>query len=221
MKLIKINSIPVNISKTSILRHIGRNKNKMVSKRILNNIKKAKREIFKLAKARAIYRVMPIKNQNGFISLEGALPFKSKILALSLSSCDKAAVFLLTLGYEVDRMILKQMNKRPNYGLILDAAASAATESTAKYLRNLINYELNIREVTTRHYSPGYCDWPVSEQDKIFKLLPSEIIDVDLSKIALMSPRKSLSGVIGISAKNQIRNACTKCIKTQCFHRTN
>ena len=138
-----------------------------------------------------------------------------------LDFCDKAVVFLVTVGPKVERVINENMESQPHYGIIVDAAASAAAEATAHYIQDYIEKKLNEEEKTTLRYSPGYCDWPISEQNEIFKILPHQKIGVELSENSFMSPRKSVSGVIGIcpADTNFSGNLCMNCKKTNCPYR--
>jgi len=139
-----------------------------------------------------------------------------------LASCHSVAVFLLTLGEGPDQRIREAMTARPHYGYILDAVAAVAAESIARYVQDRIDESLDSDEMTTLRYSPGYCDWPITDQEKIFALLPSDRIGVRLLDNALMSPSKSISGLIGIGAKEAVKasgNACRTCEKKNCPHR--
>ncbi|NIM11635.1 MAG: hypothetical protein GTO45_06040, partial [Candidatus Aminicenantes bacterium] len=90
-----------------------------------------------------------------------------------------------------------------------------------EYTQNYIDEKLSREEKTTLRYSPGYCDWPISEQCEIFKILPHETIGVELSEDSFMSPRKSVSGVIGICPANSkfSGNLCIDCPKVNCPYR--
>ncbi|UCH95645.1 MAG: hypothetical protein JSV88_02050, partial [Candidatus Aminicenantes bacterium] len=194
----ELGSIRVKIAEKALLKRIGAAQNRKVSKRIKAGIKKAMEEVSHYIEAKAIYRILPVMKKNSSIILAGGFSFKSSNLGILFGPCDKAAVFLATIGPEVERVINEYMDRHPHYGVILDAAASAAAEATAGYIQNYIDKKLSQEEKTTLRYSPGYCDWPISEQREIFEILPHETIGVELSEDSFMSPRKSVSGVIGI-----------------------
>ncbi|MBE9572223.1 MAG: hypothetical protein IMF11_16465 [Proteobacteria bacterium] len=67
-------------------------------------------------------------------------------------------------------------------------------------------------------FSPGYCDWPITEQKKIFTLFDSNATGIELLDSCMMRPRKSISGVFGIY--NDIQkapyNPCLDCSKKNC-----
>lgn len=214
--------IPVKINESSILRRMGGKETSRPSGRLRKNLKKAVKEICRKAKPKAMYRILPVTHKNGVIILGNRISIKSGKLQTLLGPCDKAAVFVTTLGEEIDKIIHKNMDSSPQYGFILDSVASAAAESTAEYLQDRINEKLNDDEKTTLRYSPGYCDWPIQEQRKIFQVLPSDSIDVKLSEKCLMSPRKSISGILGVcplDSQEEAENICLSCMKRDCSYR--
>jgi len=216
-----LHSIPVKIPEETLLKRIGGVQNRKVSPRIKARIKKAMEEVSQCVEPKAIYSILPVAKKNGSIILDGEFSFKSSKLNVLLDFCDKAVVFLVTLGSKVERVINENMESQPHYGVIVDAAASAAAESTAQYIQDYIEKKLNEEEKTTLRYSPGYCDWPISEQDQIFKILPHQRIGVELSENSFMSPRKSVSGVIGICPTDTkfSGNVCMNCKKINCPYR--
>lgn len=67
-------------------------------------------------------------------------------------------------------------------------------------------------------YSPGYCGWHVREQQTLFSLLPERPCGITLSESCLMTPIKSISGVIALGP--QIEKApygCAICGKADCY----
>jgi cobalamin-dependent methionine synthase I len=53
-----------------------------------------------------------------------------------------------------------------------------------------------------RRLSPGYGDWPIADQEKIFAVLdPDKNIGVKLTDSHIMIPEKSTSGIMGIISK--------------------
>ena len=217
-----INSIPITVPKEPLLKLIGLNTHKNVSKRVEITIDKAIHKVQCYAEAKAIYKEILIRNKNGSVTMDGGVTFDSKILTKVLSACDKAAVFLVTIGNKIDKMVQQILKHRSYSGFILDAAASVAVESAAKHIQHFFDRRFTESGKTTLRYSPGYCDWPLQEQQKIFQILQSKRIDVELSDNCLMSPRKTISGVIGIctnSCDHFYRNACRKCKNVNCQYR--
>jgi len=73
--------------------------------------------------------------------------------------------------------------------------------------------------VIGRRFSPGYCDWGLNQQEKVFKALNGDSAGIRLTKRCLMVPQKSISGIIGIGlAENNVEsyNPCDTCKKEDC-----
>jgi hypothetical protein len=71
----------------------------------------------------------------------------------------------------------------------------------------------------SRRFSPGYCDWEISQQKIIFRALNGNSAGIRLTKGGLMLPQKSISGLIGMgTASHQIENynPCRTCRKKDC-----
>ena len=67
-------------------------------------------------------------------------------------------------------------------------------------------------------YSPGYCGWPVSDQQQLFELFPPQICGVELNSSSLMSPVKSVSGVIAVGSQVQkMPYGCAICGRKDCY----
>ena len=50
-------------------------------------------------------------------------------------------------------------------------------------------------------FSPGYCGWHITAQRKLFDLLDPDETVISLNESCLMSPLKSISGVLVIGRK--------------------
>jgi cobalamin-dependent methionine synthase I len=50
----------------------------------------------------------------------------------------------------------------------------------------------------SRRFSPGYCDWHVNQQPMVFKSLGENNTGIKLNRSNLMTPQKSISGIIGL-----------------------
>ncbi|MHB8579979.1 MAG: vitamin B12 dependent-methionine synthase activation domain-containing protein [Ignavibacteriaceae bacterium] len=73
----------------------------------------------------------------------------------------------------------------------------------------------------TNRYSPGYCNWNVSEQHLFFSLLPQNFCGITLTESSLMLPVKSISGIIGIGSNVKYsKYFCDKCGVKDCTYRT-
>jgi len=160
--------------------------------------------------------------QEGAVVLDRDVPLKSRKVAKTFRNSSAAYVFVATVGEKVDRKIHELMKKNSvSDASILDAIASAAVEKTLDQFQSSVDRELaRLNLTSTIRFSPGYCDWNIKEQHKIFKSIDARTIGVTLTPSALMHPRKSVSGVFGVTAagetdKRQI-NPCLLCAKKDC-----
>jgi hypothetical protein len=192
-----------------------------VSGRIKKMMKRAVSDIRRNSNFKALFKISNIQVNNGTLLVSDQSLESSKLRNI-LAPCHKAVVFLTTLGEDIDELIKTKIQKKPSYGYILDAAASMAVESGTSQLMDNIADDLEGNIETTQRYSPGYCDWSLGEQKKLFNILPSKHIGVTLNRSFLMKPRKSISGIIGICRKGSMRydgNACLKCSNLDCSYR--
>ena len=222
MEFEKLDAVPFSISREELRRRIGADGGSRLSPRVRGAVERASDEVRERADAAGLYRVVPVEMIDGTIHLDGEIPLESERLAEVLAPCEHAVVFLATIGPEIDDAIEERMEERPHYGCVLDAAASAAAESVAEFVQEEIDERLDDGLKTTLRYSPGYCDWPLDAQEALFEVLPSDEIGVELSDDCLMSPRKTVSGIIGICPDDLARSsgsACRQCPKTSCPHR--
>ncbi len=121
---------------------------------------------------------------------------------------ENLALTAFTLGIDITRRI-EELFKTNDYTLaaLLDSIASAAADQASKYLEfyffdYLVNKAKTNRTQRVLLYSPGYCGWHISGQEKLFAVLKPEAIGLSLHQSYLMIPLKSLSGVLIAGDKN-------------------
>jgi len=144
------------------------------------------------------------------------------LIAKQLKNCTSLALYVSTAGHEMERWSSRLMSEGDMMGgFIVDAIASGIVEQSSEWLEKRIAESIKPRGWSlTNRYSPGYCDWPVSDQHNLFSLLPSGFCGITLTPSALMVPVKSLSGVIGVG-KGVKRGAsqCSICELKDCYRR--
>jgi hypothetical protein len=147
-----------------------------------------------------------------------------KMVVSHLKNCLSIAVFVATIGKEISDRIKDFFNKNePLTGFITDTLGSVAVESVVDWL------EIKIAEIVkkkgftiTNRFSPGYCNWHVKEQQKLFSLLPENFCSISLTHSSLMIPEKSVSGIIGIGEGVKKKDyGCDLCDKYDCIMRKN
>ena len=111
----------------------------------------------------------------------------------------------------------------PVMSYFIDNIASVTTEHITDLLHDRIGQKMTEQGLKiTNRYSPGYCNWSVSEQHLLFSLLPQNFCGVTLTDSALMLPIKSVSGVVGIGESVEWKDyICDRCGMKDCTHRAN
>ena len=159
--------------------------------------------------------------QDSHVVIESEIVFESKVIAPLLEQCEKAAVFLVTIGEHLEEMA----HRLAEDGLIvqatvLDAIGSVAAEGVADYVQGKIKETANNQGlVISQRFSPGYCDWDISQQRTVFWAVSGDSMGIHLTDGCLMIPRKSISGVIGIGPRYgnvENYNPCRTCDKHDC-----
>lgn len=146
-----------------------------------------------------------------------------KTIARQLKGSESYAFFAATAGIEFEEFqhILQQENDMVKV-YIADSLGSIIAEKAADYMeKELAKYIKEKGWKHTNRYSPGYCGWHVSEQQKLFSLFPvASPCGIQLTDSSLMIPIKSVSGVIGIgSSVRKLKYTCGLCTYENCFRK--
>lgn len=189
---------------------------------LIEDILKEAREI---CTAKAQYTIFPgIKFEENSWSVEiGNISFSiKKIVFKQIKRSDSAAIFLCTAGAEIGIRSKRAMQERDLLrGYIYDVVGSEIVEAATDLMQIELEKEviLSGSKITNR-YSPGYCGWDVSEQHKLFKLVPDNYCGIRLTESALMDPVKSVSGIVGIGSNVRFNPyTCRMCDLQDCFYR--
>ena len=172
-----------------------------------------------------VYKIRYIKSVNrNRVDIGDSIILESYKVARLLERCGKVAVFALTIGNYLEDMVAYLVNN----GLVLqatvlDAIGSGTVEKLAAWLEQNIRIDASQEGmVTSRRFSPGYCDWDVSQQEQVFKALGDNTAGITLNDSMLMVPQKSVSGIIGIGRPDkgiENYNPCRTCRKLRCLGR--
>ena len=134
------------------------------------------------------------------IQIDGLLFTPGKIITHALVHAEYYAIFAVTLGEEFDHYSnqLKQKGDVVNV-FVADSIGSVLAEACVSFLKDRLELESSSKKMKiTNSYSPGYCDWRLSEQKKIFQLLSAINTKIDLTDSCLMIPIKSVTGIIAV-----------------------
>lgn len=144
-----------------------------------------------------------------------------KIIGKQLMHSEAFVLFTATVGKEFEEWMdgFKQTDDMVMQ-YISDSLGSCLAEKTADYLEDLLQSEISEKGwLHTNRFSPGYCEWHVSEQQKLFSLFPTPTpCGIRLTESSLMIPIKSVSGIIGVGSKvRKLDYSCGICTLERCY----
>ena len=183
------------IDTNEILRYAGaKSTDESISKLLSECIKEAKEKIT----YKACYVKLPIKILDGTVDF-GFQKVKSRSLAKLLFTSTHAVIFAATVGVNIDRLAARYTSLSPSRALLLDALGTERVESLADLFCEELSGEFS---TVTARFSPGYGDLPLEFQKDIFSILDCpRKIGLTLNDSLIMSPRKSVTAIVGISDK--------------------
>jgi len=212
------------IDTEQVLHYMGYGTDGVPSARIESLVKEYADNICHLIEPSYSYVIRDINSVRGSrVFIEGSVTFRSNIIAELLEQCQKVAVFVLTIGGRLGDVV-RQLSKD---GLmvqaaVLDAIGSDAAETLAHVVQDIIAQEAGAEGLGIGlRFSPGYCDWRVSQQKMVFRAMGGDTAGVRLTDGCLMVPQKSISGIIGIGSRDKVEsyNPCRTCKKRDCTGR--
>lgn len=169
-----------------------------------------------------------IKHPETICVKEGIINIENKQLNAGSQICgylkesSHIALFVCT-GGDIFTETASDYNKKGEYleAFIVDAIGSLTVEKAMDRIQEylaavFIDKDLKI----SNRYSPGYCNWVLSEQKVLFELIGENPTGISLNSSCLMQPVKSVSGIIGIG-KNIKKKAygCEICRNSECIYR--
>jgi len=156
------------------------------------------------------------------IAIGGVRFHSGGIIHNMLKHSETYAFFMVTIGPDPERLA-RDLLEKGDYleGYITDLVASALVDSVADCVHEDIRKLAESRSMkVTNRYSPGYCSWDVEEQKKLFSLFPDKCCGITLTDSALMSPVKSISGIIGLGPTVKFNEyTCEICPMKTCHFR--
>lgn len=169
--------------------------------------------------------LMPVEDivlKDGTIKV-GEQTFETgKMISSFLKKSQYAALFTCTAGLEVE----KHSERFKNEGdfvqsYVIDSAGSLLVEGAMDLIYEELKRLAALKDLNiTNRYSPGYCDWKVVDQQKLFSMLPEQFCNISLSESSLMSPVKSISGIVGIGENvKRLGYICDTCSSKNCVYR--
>lgn len=141
------------------------------------------------------------------------------IITSSFREATMVAVFVASVGKGFDEWNLKNKQADDMVRLFFaDSIGSVLAESCVSIMQERMKRDMEAQGLcVSNSYSPGYCDWRLLEQQKLFAFFPERFCGVSLTESCLMLPVKSVSGIIGIGEDVKKRlYSCDYCTMTDC-----
>jgi hypothetical protein len=216
------NELDVDIKQ--VLSRMGYGTAGVPSARIESLVKEYADNICHLIEPSYSYVIRDVNSVRGArIFVEGSVTFRSNVIARLLEHCPKVAVFVLTIGDRLGEMVHQLSGEGfMVQAAVLDAIGSDAAETLAHVVQDIIRREAAAEGLgVSLRFSPGYCDWRVSQQKMVFRAMAGDSAGVRLTDGCLMVPQKSISGIIGIGPADRVEsyNPCLTCNKRDCIGR--
>lgn len=149
-----------------------------------------------LLRYRACFARFPLMETESGLHL-GFAETESRSLKRHLAGCNEVLVMAATVGSEVDRLLARLSALSPARAVAADAVATAAIEA---WCDHLCTEWAGQGLALTARFSAGYGDCPLELQIPLMGALDtSRKIGLTLTDSLLMTPKKSVTAMIGIS----------------------
>jgi len=151
------------------------------------------------------YRILAVKSvhDDGVkVILGNQVRFTGIGIHRLLAKSKYAALFVATIGSDIDPIITELQRSDLLAGYCLEGIASALVTSLLDQLKQELEKAATNQSCELSYrYAPGYAHWDLKEQSNLFSALQPEQIDVHLTDAFFVVPRNSLTGVYGFNEK--------------------
>lgn len=167
---------------------------------------------------RSVYRVFQIERNEDSISLSGTpITLHGEMANRMLEGSKHVAVFLCTLGSQMDQMIRREVLRDAGEGALVDACANAYIEAVCDQCEQEIAAIAEGYYLTDR-FSPGYGDLPLDIQPLLLEALNGyRAVGVSIGQSLLMTPMKSVTAMVGLCETPDVPNVnpCDACLRRE------
>lgn len=191
LRLALSHEFSLRVDREEILRYLGGKKGASLPDRIGKVVEEMAEYGPTLVEPRFVFDILPVTE----------LDFDSPCIGDLCRKGEWAAVVVSTIGQRLEQEAAAFFSRREYLkSVVLDAVGSVLAEClTDDIARDLADQCRTLGLRNSMRMSPGYGDWDVTEQKKIFRLVDASAIEVHLNDSCLMTPLKSVSflSVIG------------------------
>jgi len=158
----------------------------------------------------------------GEIICDGKVLYPGRKISRYMKEAEQLALFICTAGEKFTTLShAYQQNNDLLEAFVVEAIGASTVENAMDKIQIMLEEEmLKEGQKITNRYSPGYCDWHLSDQRSLFEAIGSNSTPISLTKSCMMQPAKSVSGIIGIGADVEKREyGCAICNSNKCVYR--
>lgn len=225
-RILSLDSIGMAPPRDVVLRRQGIPKGHRVSPQVESVMEGAMAFYESVTRPKGLLAEIPLSEFEEVFAGEGRNTLPAPLPEI-VKKADALALFACTIGEPVSSKIQELFEKNdPATACMLDGIASERTETAIDLLAEAFLGSLKERGIADSGarvlpYSPGYCGWHITGQRKLFSFLHPEQIGITLSRSYLMSPIKSVSGVL-VAGKPEVHDFendfefCFECDTQEC-----
>ncbi|HWN89936.1 MAG TPA: hypothetical protein VNQ15_00925, partial [Verrucomicrobiae bacterium] len=166
-----------------------------------------------LMEPRFVYRATKVTGQDPDVIQAGGEELHIPEIGRLWGPLETVGAGICTVGRAIEDRVRELWDERElPLAMMLDSVGSAAVESLAEYVNDLLCQAAIPAELkVTNRVSPGYAGWVTAEQVALFRLCPGLPIDVTLNDSCVMVPGKSISILVGIGPAARVDHYFTQC----------
>lgn len=163
------------------------------------------------------YAVVGLRHRR--LLLEGG-SLEGPLIAQHLAGAKRVAVMVCTIGPDLEAVTSELMRSEPVLGMAMEGAGTAGVEMLSVLACNRLEAEAKTEGLhASIPLSPGMMGWPVDPgQRQVFSLVDAGQIGVRITPSLMMSPRLSVSQVVGFGEEKMLEGrTCDLCsLKDTC-----
>ena len=178
-----------------------------------------------LADPRGSYEIYDYDCQAQRVDAEPPFVIEGSKIGQHLQGCDKVILLAATVGDGIEEEVTKRFQDgKYAESVLLDAAATTAVEQIGDGIEKMLAPKVAAKGYQMKwRFSPGYGDWPLTQQPELIRLSKAASIGVGLSSSLMLVPRKSITAIIGLyrttageADRKHTPNGCAACTNYNC-----
>ncbi len=219
-----IEGVEAPVCRSEVLRYMGYPADATPQQQVDEMLDHWMAEAVRCARPRASYMVLPVvtleRNRIRLQTPDGIGEFRGTV-GKYLAASRYVALFIATSGPEID-CLAGDLSRSGKYleAMVVAAVGAERAEAAEHAVLERLKQCIGPDEFTaTLPYSPGYCGMALTEQTRLFALFGDHTAGVMLSPECMMTPLRSVSGLIGLGPSSEIEDQgrpCDRCELATC-----